>query len=74
MSNMTVLDIVFCFSVDACRNGPLKSRQLVEHFTLCCRIHPPEHFKEKYEVDEVHFVEEVRCGQFKLYIILEEKV
>jgi len=29
-------------------------------FTLCCRIHPPEHFRQKCEVDEVHFVDEVR--------------
>lgn len=25
------------------------------------RIHPPEHFKEKYAVDEVHYVNEVSC-------------
>jgi len=24
-----------------------------------CRIHPPEHYKAKYAVDDVHYVDEV---------------
>ena len=33
------------------------------HFLQNCRIHPAEHFKKKYEVDEVFFTDEV-CAHF----------
>ena len=58
--------------MDACGNGPYKSCQHFD-FTLCCRIHPPEHFKEKYEVDEVHFVEEVGHETVRI-VFVEESV
>jgi len=30
-------------------------------FVVFQRIHPPEFFKKKYAVDEVHYVNEVSC-------------
>ena len=41
-------------------------------FTLCYRIQPPEHFKQKYQVDEVHFVDEVRVGNLHEVCVEEE--
>ena len=37
----------------------LAEKELIISLTLCVRIHSLEHFKKKYEVDEVFFTDEV---------------